>query len=179
MKKLLAAIGIGALVLALAIPVLGHGPRGGWRGHMGWGGGPEYCWGRDGGSSNLTEDQRKQLDMVDQKFYDGTAQLRNDLWAKRGELQILMNTSDPDPEKAMALQKELSDLAGKMAELRLEYQLEAKKIAPEGFYGGGYGKGRGGYGRGMGDFGPGGMRGYGPGPGYGPRGGYGPGACWK
>lgn len=177
MKKLLVAMGIGALVIALAIPVLGYGPRGGGRGHMGWGGGPDSCWGRDGGSSNLTDDQRKQLDGAHQKFYDETAQLRNDLWAKGGELQVLMNTSDPDPAKAVALQKEISDLAGKMAEARLGFQLDAKKIAPEGIYGGGYGKNRGGYGRGMKDSGPGAMRGYGPGPGYGSRGGYGPGAC--
>ena len=177
MKKLLVAMGMGALVIALAIPVLGYGPRGGGRGHMGWGGGPDHCWGRDGGSSNLTDEQRKQLDGAHQKFYDGTAQLRNDLWSKGGELQILMNTTDPDPAKAAALQKEISDLAGKMAEARLEFQLEAKKIAPGGINGRGYGKSRGGYGRGMRDSGPGAMRGYGSGPGYGPRGGYGPGAC--
>jgi zinc resistance-associated protein len=177
MKKLLAALGIGALVLALAIPVLGHGPKGGWRGHMGWGGGQDYCWGKGGGYSKLTDDQRKQLDAAGQKFYDGTAQLRNDLWAKRGELRILMNTSDPDVEKARALQKEISDLAGKMAEARLEFLLEAKKIAPEGFYGGGYRKGRGGSGRDMRGYGPGSMGGFVQGPGYGPRGGHGPGDC--
>jgi zinc resistance-associated protein len=146
---------------------------------MGWGGGPDFCWGRGGGNTNLTDDQRKQLDIAHQKFYDGTAQLRRDLWAKRGELQILLNTSDPDLEQAKALQKEISDLAGKMAEARLEFRLEAKKIAPEGFYGGGYERGRGGYGRGMRDFGPGGMKGYGPGPGPGPRSGYGSGTCWR
>jgi zinc resistance-associated protein len=172
MKRLLAALGILALVGVIAIPVLAHGPGYGRGGHMmGYGGGgagygPQY----GGGSGNLTEEQATQLDKLHQKFYDDTAQLRTDIWAKSGEINTLLNTSNPDTGKLKALQKELIDLKGKMAQKRLDFDLETRKSNPDAR----------GYGMGYGPH----MRGGGPGMGYGPgmgmgygrhMGGYGPG----
>ncbi len=78
----------------------------------------------------------------------------------------MLDSSTPDAEKATALQKEISDLKAKMAEKRLSYDLEVRKIAPdtqERRYGRGYGRG---YGRSM--------------MGEGPRtGGRGQGPCWN
>jgi zinc resistance-associated protein len=144
------------------------------------------------------------LDTLNKKFHDETAELRNDLWNKRGELSALLNSPNPDAEKAKALQKEISDLRANLAEKRLDFELEERKVAPEGSYGRGYGKGSGkgygkGYGHHMGGYGPGKgyghhmggygpgmgyghhMGGYGPGMGYGPHmgGGYGQGSCWN
>jgi zinc resistance-associated protein len=181
MKKIAALTGIMVLVVALAVPALAQGP--------GWGrgryaqGGPGYCpynGGAYGGwAGNLTDEQRQQLDKLYQKFFDQTTQLRSQLWAKQSELNVQLNTSKPDPEKAKALQKEISDLQAKMAQERINLALEARKISPEADYG--YGKGfgpmRGGYGPGMryGVY----RGGYGPGMGYSMyRGGYGPGSCW-
>ena len=114
-----------------------------------------------------------------------------------------------DPAKAKALQNEISELRAKMAQARIDLELEERNIAPAGNYGPGYWRGYGpgmrGYGRHMmGAYGPGMwgygrpmMGGYGPGMwgygspmmgGYGPgmmgpggyrMGGYGPGACWN
>jgi len=89
------------------------------------------------------------------------------MWAKQGELRILMATSDPDFERARALQKEISDLRAKMAQERINLYEEAGKINPDLRSGRGWGRG----------FGP-GNEGYGPGMGR-HRGGYGMGPRWN
>jgi zinc resistance-associated protein len=162
MKRFAIILGSILLVAAIAYPVLAHGP--GWgRGHHMWGtgragGGP--CWYGDRGYGNVTPEQRTQLDQVYQKFTNETAPLRNSIWSKLGELRTLLNTSKADPEKVMALQKEISDLKAKLAQKRVELELEARKIAPEAGYAGRYG------------------RGYGHHMGYGHMG-YGAGRCWN
>lgn len=177
MKKTLTVLGIVLLIAAFAYPVFGRGPGWGRGQHMmgdGYGGGHMMGnWDRGPGyggtynrNSNLTEDQAKELDALDRKFTDGTADLREKLWAKSGELNTLMNSTNPDAVKAKALQSEISDLRSQMAEKRTGYELEARKINPDTRYGRGYGSG----GRGM----RGGPMGYG-----GNRGGYGQGACWN
>lgn len=164
MKRLTMILGCVILVAAIAYPVLAWGP--GWgRGHhmMGYERGPGYGWQGGGDYGSLPQEQRTQLDNLHQKFYDDTAALRNEIRAKSGELDTLLNTSNPDPEKLRALQKEVSDLKGKMAEKRLDFELEARKVAPDARLGRGYDQG------------------YGPGMGYGRHhmGGYGPGGCWN
>jgi Spy/CpxP family protein refolding chaperone len=191
MKKILTIIGILGLAAVTAAPVMAQGPGWGRGDRMAGygGGGPGYCWNNGAGSGNLTDEQRTQLDNLYKKFYDSTADMRNQLWTKRGELNALLSSPNPDPEKAKALQKDINDLRAKMAQDRLALDLEVQKINPEARYGGwgpgaGYGRGMRGYGYGrMGGYGP-GMMGYGYGPGmmgygYGRMGGYGPGACWN
>ena len=191
MKKIIALVGIIGLIGMTALPVLAYGPRGGGGyGTGNRGGGPGNCPNYGGGyaarCANITEEQRTELDKLHQKFYDETAQTRNDLWAKRGQMRTLMNTSNPDEAQVMTLQKEIHDLKGKMAEARIKYQLEARKINPDARIGWGYGKG--GHGRHMRGGGPGyghngptwDGKGYGHGMGSGSmRGGYGPGNCWR
>ena len=164
MKRLLAILGSVVLVAALAMPLFAHGP--GWaRGrHMigPWGSGPDYCGQYERGYGNLAKEQRSQLEELDRKFYNETAKLRNEIWAKSIELNSLLNSADPDPEKAKTLQKELGELRTKMDEKRLTYELEALKILPEsrssGCYSRGYGHHMGGFGHGIG---------------------HGPWSCWK
>lgn len=174
MKKTLTVLGVVLLIAAFAYPVFGRGPGWGRGSYMmgdGYGGqmmgnggrGPGYGGAYNRGNSNLTEDQAKKLDALDRKFNDETVDMRSRLWAKSGELNVLMNSTNPDAAKAKTLQSEISDLRSKMAEKRTGYELEARKINPDTRYGRGYGRG----GRGM--------RG---GSGYGGnRGGYG--ACWN
>lgn len=133
MKRLLVILGSIVLIGAIAYPVSAWGP--GWgRGHpMGYGG-PGYCWNYDRGSGALTETQRSQLDDLYQKFYDKTAALRNQIWTKSGELDTLLGTSSPDPEKVRALQREISELKTKMEKERIDLELEARKITPRGSY---------------------------------------------
>jgi len=173
MKKILAVVGILALAAVVAVPVLAQGPgygKGryaqGFRGNDP-GACPKYGW----GYGNLTDEQRAQMDGLHQKFFDETAQIRSELWAKKGELNVLMSTSNPDLEKAKALQKEVSDLKAKMAQERIDLYAEKKKIDPDARFGQGWGRGKG--------FGPrGGDRGPAMGRGW-HRGGPGQGPCWN
>jgi Spy/CpxP family protein refolding chaperone len=180
MKRLMTIGAVILVVTALAMPAFARGP--GWgRGEMGCGsgyGGPGFgAW-----DKNLTDEQKTQLDTLHKKFFDSTAQLRNQMWTKRGELQTLLSLPSPDGNKAKALQKELSDLQAKMAQERLSFKLEVLKINPDARFGGwGRGTGMGGRGPGMGGRGTGMMGGHRPpGMGYGRgMGGYGPGGGWN
>jgi zinc resistance-associated protein len=186
MRKVLTTLGILVLVGFLAAPVFAHR----WGGDKNYGG-PGYgpCW-LDSG--DLTDSQRAELDKLYQQFVDDTAKMREEIWNKSGELDSLLDSANPDPQKAKALQREVSDLNAKMSDKRVEFELQARKIAPNarsgrgygmGYgrgYGMGYGRGYGmGYGRHMG--GPGGSYGqhgpYGHGGPHGGGHGYGP--CWN
>jgi len=97
-------------------------------------------------NAKLTDDQKKQLKELRQKFVDETADLRIDLHSKSEKMRILLETSGPDREELKSLAKEMSDLKGQLMAKQIDLRLEAKKIAPElrtgkGFLGfGGFGK---------------------------------------
>ena len=175
MKKLVTMLGILVLVGVLAAPVFAH--RWGRGGNYG---GPGSCWSESGEYGNLTESQRAELEKLEQNFYNDTAKLRDEIWNKSAELNTELNAADPDANKVRTLQREVSALKAKMSEQRVNFELEARKIAPNTRFGRGYGRGYGGkgYGYGMGrHHGPHGHYGdSGPSGGYG-RGGYGP--CWN
>lgn len=168
MKRALIVIGIMVLVAAITIPVMAQGPGAGMGRMMhGYGpGDPANCPRHGASDDKLTDEQRTQLDKLHQKFFDNTAAVRSQMAAKRSELQILMNTSNPDLEKAKALQKEVSDLKGKMGQERINLFAEEKKINPDARFGMGWGRG--------------GMKGGGPcGGGMGMGRGMGAGPCWN
>ena len=151
MKKLVMGLGVFLLIGFMAYPAFARGP--GWGGGCpGWGagggpgGGSGYCWRNQGNVSNLSPEQQQKLNELDQKFFNETATLRNNIWNKQTEMSLLLNGENPDTAKLQTLQKEIIGLKGQMAEKRLSYTLEARKIAPQATYGGGYGRGRGGYG---------------------------------
>ena len=162
----------------------------------GWGDG--YCqgqgpgWGRWGGGApgyqgNLNDQDIDKLNKERQAFFEDTRELREKLYQKELELRSEMAKQDPDVNKAVSLQKEVSDLQAQLNQKQVEQRLKMQKENPNFFAGRGYGNG---YGPGYG-FGPRGGRGMGYGPGgmgmgYGPRGGMGPGmgfqgrggGCW-
>ena len=156
MKRLTTILGVALLVAALTVPVFVWGHGWGRGDHMMgyWGSNPDYYWQHERGYGNLSKEQRSQLEQPDRKFYNETADLRNQIWTKSAELNTLLNSSDPDLEKVKALQKEISEFWARMDEKRLTYELEGRKITPElrssGGYGRGYGYHMGGFGSGMG-----------------------------
>jgi Spy/CpxP family protein refolding chaperone len=173
MKKILAIVGILALAAVIAVPVLAQGPGyGRGRGMMAPpsgdpGTGPRSGWACD----KLTDEQRSELVKLRQKHFDETAEVRGQMLAKKAELNVLLNTSNPDMEKAKALQTEISDLKADMDQERLNLYGEARKINPALGFGRGWGRGKG--------FGPCG-EGFGPGMGRGwHRGGPGQGPRWN
>lgn len=164
MKKFFLVLGSVLLVSAFAVPLLAHGP-GFTRGpHMGgpWGSDSGYCGQYEKGYGSLTAEQRSKLQELDRKFYHETEPLRNEIMDLSHELNALLNSADPDPEKAKTLQKGLSDLRTKMDEKWLAYTLESRTIIPElpsrHRYGWRYRYNKRSYGSGMG---------------------YGPGSCWR
>jgi zinc resistance-associated protein len=156
MKKIVAIGGIIFLVAVIATYVLAHGPGRWGDSHM------KGDWGCSTGyysqTEKLTDEQRSQMDELYQKSYDETARLRNNIRTKSAELDMLLNSSEPDAGKARALQKEISELKAKLAQERINYDLEARKIAPKGRYGRGYARWGGHHMEGYGHH----MRGHGP-----------------
>jgi zinc resistance-associated protein len=168
MKKVLTTLGILVLVGFLAAPVFAH--RWGRGGNYG---GPGSCWSESGEYGNLTESQRAELEKLEQNFFNDTAKLRDEIRNKSAELNTMLNSPDPDAKKAQALQKEISNLKAKMGEQRVNFELEARKIAPNARFSRGQARGYGhrGHGYGMGYH-------HGQKGNYGQRGGgYGP--CWN
>jgi Spy/CpxP family protein refolding chaperone len=136
MRRFVAILGALALVGVLAMPVFAHNPRWAKGHHMmsHWGGGPGCCRHR-GDYRNLTEEQRSQLNMLYKKFHDETAQLRSDIHATSAELMTLLNSANPDAEKAKALQKNISDLKAELDQKRLSFRIEVRQIAPDAKFG--------------------------------------------
>ncbi|MDY6832561.1 MAG: periplasmic heavy metal sensor [Thermodesulfobacteriota bacterium] len=125
MTKLTSIVGILLLVFAVAVPVMAWGP--GWgRGHMmGYGNnGPGDYYG------NVTREQREKLEALDREFYDETRDIQEKLWTKQGDLEAILNTTEPDLEKAKAVQSDISRLRASLDEKRLAYQVEVRKITP-------------------------------------------------
>ena len=162
MKRLLIAVGSLFLVASLAVPLMAHGPR--WNGghHMRghWGSNTGSCWDYGRGYNDLSKKEQRQLSELENKFYNETTSLRNEIRSKSAELNRYLNSTNPDSQKLTALQRELSDLRAEMDEKRLAYELEARKILPDTRFRGGYGTGY--YGHHM--------RGYGSGMGFSQRG---------
>ncbi len=160
MKKAAMITVIALLAAAFVYPAFAHGPRWGAMGggpgkrgmDQGWG--PGACWRGGTGYSALSEEQRIQLQELRQRFLDETAGLRSKLWAKRGELRALLSASNPDETRLKELQAQINELRAQLSQKRLEYNLQAKKIAPGAAFGRGPGFGMG-YGHWMRGFGPG------------------------
>lgn len=160
MRKVLTTLGILVLVGFLTAPVFAH-RYGGGKNYGGPGAGP--CWFE---GEDLTDNQKAELDKLHQQFVDDTAKMREEIWNKSAELDTALNAADPDAKKARTLQREISALKAKMSDKRVDFELQARKIAPNARSGRGYSKG---YGRGYGSRG----HGYGMGRHHGPHGQYG------
>jgi len=133
MKRLFVLLGSILLLSAFSMPLLAHGPaytRGShMRGH--WGNYPGCYAEQERRYGNVTEEQRTKLQELDRKFYSETEPLRNEIMDISHEMHTLLNSADPDFEKAKMLQKNLSELRAKMDEKRLAYTLESRRIMPE------------------------------------------------
>ena len=110
--------------------------------------------------ADLTPEQREQMKAERQTFFDATKAARQELYAKRLELRAEMAQSEPDLEKASALQKTVSELQGDLDQKRLGHIMAMRKINPDagrGFMMEDRGMGHHGMGHGMG-YGPGNCR---------------------
>ena len=140
MRKLIITLSILMLVTVSAVSI--HAHSGGGKYYGGPGAGP--CWSEGG---ELSDSQRAELDKLHRQFVDDTAKMREEIWSKSAELDTLLDSSDPDAKKAKKLQREISELKVKFNDKRIDFELQARKIAPNAPFGRGSGRG---YGRGYG-----------------------------
>uniref|UniRef100_A0A7C4MR55 Periplasmic heavy metal sensor n=1 Tax=Desulfatirhabdium butyrativorans TaxID=340467 RepID=A0A7C4MR55_9BACT len=104
--------------------------------------------------ATLTADQQKQFTELQQKFYNDTQSLRQQIAEKRAELNLEMTKATPDVAKAQAIQKELSALQAELDQQHVAHMIEMKKICPTMGAGRGMGMMHGGHMMGMGMMGP-------------------------
>ncbi|MCG8566480.1 MAG: periplasmic heavy metal sensor [Desulfobacterales bacterium] len=106
----------------------------------GYGGGMGSCPRFDQGMlKDLSQTQRDDLAALRQKFIDDTYETRNQMMLKRNEMRMLMETSSPDRKKLTELSEDINGLRVTLMDKRIDYVLEAKKIAPELNLGGKFG----------------------------------------
>lgn len=91
---------------------------------------------------NLTQEQKDGLKALHQKFIDETYEIRSAKMIAREQLKMLMETSAPDKTKLHNLSQQLNDLQKQLMDKRIDFTLEAKKIAPEYTFAQGHGKWR-------------------------------------
>ena len=82
-------------------------------------------------NADLTPQQREQMEAERQAFFEATKQERQNLYAKRLELRAEMAKTEPDLNKASALQKEVSSLRGSLDQKRLGHIIAMRKINPD------------------------------------------------
>ena len=138
-----------------------HGPGWGWdrgygpmTGPDGWGPGWHhnggYGYGQEEYYGNLSADEIAKLNQQHSEFFKATGNIRQKLYEKELALRSELAKDDLDTNKASKLQSEISKLQSNLDQERLNYEIKARKSAPN-------------YNRGSGDYGT--MMGYGPGGG--------------
>lgn len=116
--------------------------------HMGYGGqmgdGEHMGYGDHERYSGLTDEQLQRIDKARSDFLIATRDLQGDLYQKRLELRSELAKEEPDIDKIMKIQKELSKIEANLDIKRLGHELELRSIAPEAYRrstGRGYGTG--------------------------------------
>jgi zinc resistance-associated protein len=153
-------------MVGFAVNAFAHDGRGRGRGN-GWGDCDQgYHHGEGYGpmwTDNLSDKEITQLKAQQEKFYNDTKELRDNLYNKERDLHAEFAKDKPDTVKAAKLQKEISGLQAQFDQKRVAHMIEMKKVNPN--IGRGYDRE---YGRGHMHGGP--MMGYG---------GRGAGPCWQ
>ena len=83
-------------------------------------------------NDDLNVIQAAELNSLEQKFCSDSVKLRKKIRAKSEEvINTLLNTSEPDSKRVKALQAELSEFSANMIGHIVNFELEARKIAPD------------------------------------------------
>jgi Spy/CpxP family protein refolding chaperone len=108
------------LLIAFSAPV--SAGRGVDAGQQGW---RPWCAG------NLSDEDQEVLSKERQAFFDDTQDLRQDMYQKRLELQSELAKKNPDDQKAVALQNDISKLTEEFEQKRLDFILKMRKTHPD------------------------------------------------
>lgn len=106
--------------------------------HMGF-------WG-DRGAYGVSEEEADRLAEARTAFRKETRALREDIFDKHADIRRELAKQNPDRERVLGLQKELSELELQFDQKRLDFQLKLREIVPDaaGRRAGGFGPGAGG-----------------------------------
>ncbi|RJR31452.1 MAG: periplasmic heavy metal sensor [Desulfobacteraceae bacterium] len=99
-----------------------------------WGKGMREGYGRfphNNQSLNLTQEQTDQLQRMRESYVRGVTHLQNRLFSKQGEIRLLWKETDPDREKIMAKEKEISRIQEELSEKEIQFQLDCRSILTE------------------------------------------------
>jgi Spy/CpxP family protein refolding chaperone len=169
MKKVMTIVAVIALAAVVASPAVAYRGMGG-----GFDRGPGgYAMMDPARGLDLTAEQTAKINALREAHLKESKPLRDQIYAKSGDLRLLWLAKTPDQEKILALQKEVRNLRDQLTDKMTSYRLEARKVlTPEQLtkiqsYGLGRGMARGGAGMTRMGGGP-GMRG-GHNPGWGMR----------
>ncbi len=94
-----------------------------------------------GRGAALTPEQAQKIYDLRQQFLKETEDLRQQLFTKRNELNSLWAVENPDEKQILAKQKEINALRDKIQAIAVKYQTQARKIAPNAYFGWGKGGG--------------------------------------
>jgi hypothetical protein len=84
------------------------------------------------GYSDLNDEKIKALEEERAAFFKETENIRQDLYTKQLALRSELLKSDPDTAKASQLQKDISELEGKLDQKRIDHIIRMRKIFPDG-----------------------------------------------
>ncbi len=109
----------------------------------GWGPRPMEDWIK---RLNLSEEQTRQIQALRDAYRRDTLSWRDELTAKRFHLRDLLRDPQADPNRVLAVQREVSDLESRIEERTVIFQLELRKVLtpeqiqmlPPGYGGGGF-----------------------------------------
>jgi zinc resistance-associated protein len=111
-----------------------------------------YGYDQRGYYGNLSEEEMANLDQKRAEFFKSTENIRQQLYEKELALRSELVKENPDTSEASNLQSEISRLQSELDQKRLDYNIQARKSAPNydrGYRGSGrmmgYGPGGGGY----------------------------------
>lgn len=96
-----------------------------------------------GAWGNLSDEDAAKLDASQEKFYNETRELRDQIDEKGIALNNEMRKDNPDKDKVFELQKEVSSLRNEFDQKALAHQLAVRKLLPDNLRGSGYGNRRG------------------------------------
>lgn len=80
---------------------------------------------------SLSDEEVKKIDEERKAFFNSTQDLRREMHQKSLELRAEIAKKSPDSNKALTLQKELSDLTAQLGQARTEHRLRMGKICPD------------------------------------------------
>ena len=140
MNKLAVILGIMVLSIGFAIPAyaMGGGMGGGGGGGMGGGMMDNFGsglldwfqkWRTGSDYTHPPIDQRNEMEELEQRHSEDSAYLKYQITMKQKQLDAILNSSDPDIEKARAVNRDIRKLRAEADQEQRTYEFEADKMS--------------------------------------------------